>query len=168
MRREPHCKGEFLMGVDIHIKVTMFDKITEKYKEVNLYNEDNNRIDIFPYRSYVLFDILNGNDDEINLPSSEISFSTLESSLAGELKAWKNEDGCYGFSEVTLADIIIETLKHPVIKNWDNEDIESEPNKPNPLIAFVERIKYFLDFANVGYSDYLPPSKIKIIYWFDR
>ena len=55
-----------------------------------------------------------------------------------------------------------------VIKNWDNEDIESEPNKPNPLIAFVERIKYFLDFANVGYSDYIPPSKIKIIYWFDR
>ena len=81
------------MGVDIHIKVAIFDKKTEKYQDVNLYNKDNVRIDIFPYRNYTLFDILSGNDDEIKLRSSEISFSTLESSLKGEIKAYQNEVG---------------------------------------------------------------------------
>ena len=161
------------MGKDIHIRVVKRNRETNNWELINLYQKKENEIvaiNLFPFRNYDIFDILQGKENCTNLNPLPIAMAGLPSELQEEI-AKDKEELCYDFKEVTLADLKLYFEYSPKIKDWDSyyED-ENDPRGfiTNPIKYFIERIEYFLEFAidsswKWNYSN----SDIKILYWFD-
>lgn len=157
------------MGIDIHVRLIKKDRSTNTWKPIKLYYKEKKKfkvVDIFPYRSYELFDLLSNN--EHNYMAYPILMTNLPSSLFSEIKnIQKNNDG-YGFKEINLADLKIYLQENPeIISDSDFDDsTNSFKKKPNPIKFFIERIIQYINLADT--SDNYPFSDIRVIYWFDR
>ena len=140
------------MGRDIHVKILI--KNEDKWEEVLLYNKIRGKfeeIEVYPYRNYTLFDILNEKTDENYNIARPIVLEKLPKEVKKDIKIWQELYGCYGFKEVNLAD-----LKLYFKENDDNL---------NPIKYFIERIDQYIDFAIDPWN--LRDSDVKILYWFD-
>ena len=159
------------MGKDIHVRIIKRNRNKNVWEEVKLYYKENGNLkdaSIYPGRNYDLFDILGNKNNDDFLNTRPIFEPDLPEDLKEEIKIYQNSIGFYDFKEINLADLKIYLHHMPkIIKSYGYEE-EDDPNtmKDNPVKYFIERIEYYLDFADV--YDFLPPSDIKIIYWFDR
>ena len=139
------------MGRDIHVKILIKNK--DEWEEVLLYNKIRDKfeeIEVYPYRNYALFDILNEKTDENYNIARPIVLEKLPEKVKKDINIWQ-ESGGYGFKEVNLAD-----LKLYFKENNDNL---------NPIKYFIERIDQYIDFAIDPWN--LHDSDVKILYWFD-
>ena len=139
------------MGKDIHVKILIKNK--NKWEEVLLYNKIKDKfeeIEVYPYRNYTLFDILNEETDENYNIARPIVLEKLPEKVKKDIKRQESYGG-YGFKEVNLAD-----LKLYFKENNDNL---------NPIKYFIERIDQYIDFAVDSWN--LCDSDVKILYWFD-
>lgn len=156
------------MGADIHVKILERDNNT--WKQVILYHKEKEKfkvIDVYPFRNYELFDILNGKEDD-NYIAYPIKEDSLPIALKKEIEGYKNIIGYYGFKEINFADLKLYLYRFPKVRDYDYE--ENSPNawKDNPVKYFIEKIEQYINFAS-PYGDFVsPPSDIRIIYWFDR
>lgn len=154
------------MGADIHVYILKRNRETNAWKHIKLYTKEKGKfklVDVYPYRNYELFDILNGKEDE-KYSAQPISKVGLPPHLKKEIEEF--EYG-YGFKEINLADLKLYLRQVPKIRDWDYEDTDPNAWKDNPVKFFIERIEQYIDFADY-YWDIIPASDIKIIYWFDN
>lgn len=154
------------MAIDIHVRILKKDRDDGTWKQVKLYKKEKGKfklVDVYPFRHYELFDILNENEDD-NYSAMPILKEEIPFALKKEIE---NFEYGYGFREINLADLKLYLQKTPLVRNWDYEDDDSRAWKDNPVKYFIERIEQYLDFAS-DYWDFSPSSDIKIIYWFDH
>lgn len=155
------------MGADIHVKILKRDN--NAWKQVTLYRKEKEEfklVDVYPFRNYELFDILNGEEDN-NYIAYPIREDSLPVAFKKEIEGYKNTVGYYGFKEINLADLKLYLYKIPKVRDYDYE--ENSPNawKDNPVKYFIEKIEQYINFAS-QYGEFIsPPSDIRIIYWFD-
>ena len=152
------------MGVDIHVRVATTDD-DGRYESVDLFRKltdgSYERVSIFDGRDYELFDMLQ--DD---VPSMAVMEATLPSSIANEVRRWREEFGCYGFREVTLADLMLYCERNPKVPDYESE--VEDATKVNPVCGFVDDVVSYINFA-------LPfglcgecYGTVRIVYWFDH
>lgn len=155
------------MGADIHVKI--LERNNNTWKQVTLYHKEKEEfkiVNVYPFRNYELFDILNGKEDD-NYIAYPIREDSLPVTLKKEIEGYKNTVGYYGFKEINLADLKLYLYRSPKIRDYDYE--ENSPNawKTNPVKYFIEKIEQYINFAS-QYGEFVsPPSDIRIIYWFD-
>lgn len=157
------------MGRDIHVRIIKRDPITDKWKQIKIYKKEKRKfkvIDVYPFRSYELFDIINEKEDE-KYNAYPITLTNLPDNLKKEITEYKNTCGYYGFREITLADLKLYLYRVPKVRNWDYE--ENDPNawKDNPVKFFIEAIEQYIEFFDPWLDMDTSPSNIKILYWFD-
>lgn len=155
------------MGKDIHVRIIKKDRETGKWNQIKLYHKENKKfkmVDIYPFRNYELFDILNETEDE-KYYANNICTSDLPIALKQEIEKLKKTVGYYGFKEVNLADLKLYLYHNPKVKDYDTEDPKSF--KDNPVKNFIERIEQYLDFSDPYWDIDNSFSDIRIIYWFD-
>lgn len=156
------------MSKDIHVRIIKRNRQDGAWKQIKLFYKDKDNIkpvDIYPYRNYELFDILSGNEDD-SFPYSTIVKNDLPYTLIKEIDKYRSALGYYNFSEINLADLKLYLQNSPKIRDYDYEDTDPKAWKNNPIKNFIERIEYYLDFAD-PYWSLDPYSDIKIIYWFN-
>ena len=154
------------MGIDIHVYILKRNRETNTWEHIKLYHKEKNKfklIDVYPFRNYELFSILNKKGEDNIYHAQPIEINTLPPHLKKEIKDF--ECG-YGFREINLADLKLYLRKVLKIRDWDYEDTDPNAWKDNPVKSFIERIEQYIDFADY-YWDIIPDSDIKIIYWFD-
>lgn len=153
------------MGTDIHVYIFKKNRETNAWKWVKLYRKEKghfNYINPYPFRSNEIFDMLK---NEVN--SFPVILKGLPGDFQKEIKEYQNQIGCYGFSEINLADLKIYLNKHPKVRDWDYEENDTKAMKTNPIKFFIKRIEQYIDFYD-DFWDYTSPySDVKIIYWFD-
>ena len=153
------------MGKDIHVRIIKKDRNTNTWKQIKLYHKEKGKfklVNVYPFRSYELFDILSGNDEKYNAYS--ICLNDLPNNLKQEVERCKNTIGYYNFFEINLADLKLYLQRVPKVKDYDSEKENAWKN--NPVKYFVERIEQYIDFVDSSWDLY-PYSDVKILYWFD-
>lgn len=157
------------MARDIHVKIVKKDRETNTWKHIKLYYKEKRKfriINVYPFRNYELFDILNEKEDDGYFASS-IIMDDLPIALKNEIKTTKEKFGFYGFREINLADLKLYLHKVPKIRDYDYEEDNPKAWKDNPVKYFIERIEQYIDFADPFWDFYRIDSDIRIIYWFD-
>ena len=158
------------MGRDIHVRIVKKDRETGKWHQIKIYRKEKKRkfnvIDVYPFRNYELFEILNEKEDE-KYHADVICTSDLPIALKQEIEKFKNIEGYYDFKEINLADLKLYLHHSPKVRNYDYEAEDPNAFKDNPVKYFVERIEQYLDFADPYWDVCRPASDIRIIYWFD-
>ena len=159
------------MGRDIHVKIVKKDRETNTWKRIKLYYKEKRKfkvIDIYPFRNYELFDILNEKDEsDEHIFASSIVTDDLPIALKNEIETAKKSFGFYGFREINLADLKLYLHKVPKIRDYDYEENDPKAWKDNPVKYFIEKIEQYIDFADPYWDFYCIDSDIRIIYWFD-
>lgn len=158
------------MGRDIHVRIVKKDRETGKWNQIKIYRKEKKRkfkiVDVYPFRNYELFEILNEKEDE-NYHADVICMSDLPIALKQEIEKFKNIDGYYDFKEINLADLKLYLHHNPKVRDYDYEAEDPKAFKDNPVKYFIERIEQYLDFADPYWDVCRPPSDVRIIYWFD-
>lgn len=157
------------MGKDIHIRVIKRNRDTNNWEQIKLYRKEKRKfklVDIYPFRNYELFSIINESEDE-KYNAYPISLTGLSDSLRQEIEKYQNTLGYYGFKEISLADLKLYLYRSPKVRDWDYEDNDTKAWKDNPVKYFVEKIEQYIDFADPYWDFDTSPSDIKILYWFD-
>ena len=156
---------------DIHVKIVKKDRETNTWKRIKLYYKEKRKfkvIDIYPFRNYELFDILNEKDEsDEHFFASSIVTDDLPIALKNEIETAKKSFGFYGFREINLADLKLYLHKVPKIRDYDYEENDPKAWKDNPVKYFIEKIEQYIDFADPYWDFYCIDSDIRIIYWFD-
>lgn len=147
------------MGVDIHIKMIVFNRHDGEWEDVTLFQKKGKQFKIVPlysFRDYELFDILT-NKENNNFPKAPLNEKFLPEKLQEEIKEAKK--WCYGFSETTFADIKLYLHQYPFVP---------DKMKENPVKSFYNRLNNYLSFylEDEPWDNLL--SDIKILYWFDH
>ena len=155
------------MGIDIHTYIFKRNRKENKWEQEKLFTKKENEykeVDVYPYRSYELFDILSEKEDD-----KYVAFPIDEKALPEDFQEkLKNEtDFCYDFREINFADLKLYLIRQPKVRDYDYEENDVNAFKDNPVKAFAERIEWYLDLAE-PFWDFMPPSDIKIVYWFDH
>lgn len=159
------------MGRDIHVRIVKKDRETNTWKHIKLYYKEKRKfriVNMYPFRNYELFDILNEkdeNDEHFFAPS--IVTDDLPIALKNEIETAKKSFGFYGFREINLADLKLYLHKVPKIRDYDYEENDPKAWKDNPVKYFIEKIEQYIDFADPYWDLYCIDSDIRIIYWFD-
>ena len=157
------------MGRDIHVRIIKKDRETGKWNQIKLYHKEKKKfkvVDIYPFRNYELFDILNENEDE-KYHANKICTPDLPIALKQEIEKLKNIAGYYGFKEINLADLKLYLYNNPKVRDYDYDTEDPKSFKDNPVKYFIERIEQYLDFSDPYWDMDNSFSNIKIIYWFD-
>lgn len=164
------------MGVDIHTHIVKYNEDTNAYKELVLYEKENKsyeRISPYSWRNYELFEILQNKDNnKINFPSKEIRMSALDPEFKDFLN--KEKEYCYGFAEVSFADIKNYLFECPTVTDYDSDAWDNwkkgdpVPIKENPIKGFFERLCNYAEFADEWGWDISSLSDYKLIYYFDH
>lgn len=157
------------MGRDVHIRIIKRDRDTDKWKQIKLYYKEKGKIklvDVYPFRNYELFDIINGSEDK-KYNAYPISLINLPDNLQKEIERCQNIPGYYNFREISLADLKLYLYRSPKVRDWDYEDDDPKAWKDNPVKYFTERIEQYIDFADPYWDFETSLSNIKILYWFD-
>lgn len=153
------------MGRDIHVNILIKTK-NEGWKDVVLYKPDKKGsfipIDIYPYRDYELFDILNKTTD-VFFPAAPIKKDELPQQLKTQLEEEQDTYGFYGFLEANLADIKLYYIDNPIVEDYDKND---DSIKDHPIKDFIDTIYNYVNVWADGFIDFFY-SDIKIIYRFD-
>lgn len=153
------------MGRDIHVNILIKTK-NEGWKDVVLYKPDKKGsfipIEIYPYRNYELFDILNKTTD-VFFPATLIKRDELPQQLKTQLEEEQNDYGFYGFFEANLADIKLYYIDNPIVEDYDKNDGSI---KDHPIKDFIDTIYNYVNIWADGFMDFFY-SDIKIIYRFD-
>lgn len=150
------------MGKDIHVIIAIRNTEKGYYDKVEIFNKKGDKyVFIKPYdtRNRELFKLL-----EEDVPWKGLHTTFLEPSFAKEIEKEK-DTGCFGFSEINLADLKNYLMLNPTVPDYDNDETEELTYKTNPIKFFIEQIEYYIEFA--GYEFY-SPSDIYILYWFDN
>ena len=152
------------MGVDIHVRIAMADN-DGRYESVDLFRKltdgSYERVSVFDGRNYELFELL-----QEAVPSMAVMDATLPSSIANEIRRWREEFGCYGFREVTLADLMLYCEHNPKVPDYDSE--VEDATKDNPVCGFVHDILSYIDFSNPFCLCGGCYGAVRIISWFDH
>lgn len=158
------------MGRDIHVRLIKKDRETGKWNQIKIYRKEKKRkfsvVDIYPFRNYELFGILDEKEDEKYYVDT-ICVPDLPIALKQEIEKFKNIGDCFDFREINLADLKLYLYRSPKIRDWDYEDTDPKAWKDNPVKYFIERIEQYLAFADPYWDVCTPASDIRIIYWFD-
>ena len=157
------------MGRNIHVRIVKRDRDTDKWKQIKLYYKEKRKIklvNVYPFRSDELFDIIDGSEDE-KYNAYPISLINLPDNLQKEIERCQNTLGYYKFKEISLADLKLYLYKSPKVRDWDYEDDDPKAWKDNPVKYFIERIEQYIDFADPYWDLETSLSDIKILYWFD-
>ena len=157
------------MARDIHVRIVKKDRKTNTWKHIKLYYKEKQKfklVNVYPFRSDELFDILNENEDDGYFASS-IIIDDLPIALKKEIETTKGKIGFYGFREVNLADLKLYLHKVPKVRDYDYEEDDPRAWKDNPVKYFIERIEQYIDFADPFWNFCSVDSDIRIIYWFD-
>lgn len=153
------------MGADIHINVLI--KTKNGWEDAVLYKKNKHNVflpvDVYSYRNYKLFDILNKNTD-INFPATYINSQELPEDLRKEIEKERKEF-YYGFYETNLADLKLYYLDNPFVEDYDNSKDETVL-KDNPIKDFIDIIYNYAEAWLEGFD--VLYSNIKIVYRFDR
>ena len=159
------------MGRDIHVRIVKKDRETNTWKHIKLYYKENRKfrvIDVYPFRNYELFDILNEKEENDELFfAPPIITDDLPIALKNEIKAAKEDLGSYGFREINLADLKLYLHKVPKIRDYDYKDDDPKAWKDNPVKYFIEKIEQYIEFAVPYWDSCCVDSDVRIIYWFD-
>ena len=159
------------MGRDIHVRIVKKDRETNTWKHVKLYHKEKRKfkvIDVYPFRNYELFDILDEKDEnDEHFFAPPIVTDNLPIALKNEIETAKQSFGFYGFREINLADLKLYLNKVPKIRDYDYEDDDPKAWKDNPVKYFIEKIEQYIEFAVPYWDFYSIDSDIHIIYWFD-
>lgn len=159
------------MGRDIHVRIVKKDRETNTWKHVKLYHKEKRKfkvIDVYPFRNYELFDILDEKDEnDEHFFAPPIVTDNLPIALKNEIETAKQSFGFYGFREINLADLKLYLNKVPKIRDYDYEDDDPKAWKDNPVKYFIEKIEQYIEFAVPYWDFYSIDSDIRIIYWFD-
>lgn len=154
------------MGKDIHVNILIKTK-NEGWKDVVLYKPDITGsftpIDIYPYRNYELFDILNKTTD-VFFPAGPVKRDELPQQLKTQLEEEQDKYGFYGYFEANLADIKLYYIDNPIVEDYDNKNDGSI--KDHPIKDFIDTICNYADIWADGFMNFFY-SDIKIIYRFD-
>lgn len=169
------------MGVDIHFYITKYNKEKNVFEEIALYTAEAGKykkVPVFFGRNYDMFDILKNRTiiDNVEFPCVYIACNSLEEKLKNIIKKYIGEEGeeftgCYGFSEINLADLknYVNTCPTMVNLDYDSEEEETENNKKyktNPVKFLYDTIINYIIFADFSF-DFTPCSYYKILYFFD-
>jgi hypothetical protein len=157
------------MGIDIHVRIIKKNRDTNTWEHVKLYRKESEKfevVNVYPYRNYDLFDILNENAED-GYKSQSIITIDLPPHLKQEIEKNRQEYGYYSFKEVNLADLKLYLNRVPKVRNYDYDEDNPKAMQTNPVEYFIDRIEHYLDFAD-PYWDLYPASDIRILYWFDR
>ena len=157
------------MGCDIHVRIVKKDRETNTWKYIKLYYKEKRKfkvVNIYPFRHYELFDILDEKEDDKYFASSIIT-DDLPIALKNEIKTAKESFGSYGFREINLADLKLYLHKVPKVRDYDYEEDDPKAWKDNPVKYFIEKIEQYIDFAATYLDFYYIDSDIRIIYRFD-
>lgn len=158
------------MSKDIHVRIIKKDREKGIWEQVKLYRKCHNEfkvVDIYPYRNYILFDILSENEDDgyIAYPIAE---ADLPIDLKNEINSYKEKmTGFYNFKENTLADLKLYLKNVPKIRDYDYEDDDPKAWRDNPVKYFIEIIEQYIDFVDPNWEFTTSNSDIRILYWFD-
>lgn len=160
------------MGKDIHVQVFKKNRSSNTWEQIILYQKEKekyNKINIYPYRNYELFGILNEEGEDDDFPCYSICTADLPEYFQNEINKFFKIPGCYGFHEINLADVKLYLLQHPKVRDYDyeGEDFEKNGWKDNPVSSFLKRIYSILDLYDPFWNFSAPLSDIRIIYWFD-
>lgn len=152
------------MGVDIHVRIAMADD-DGRYESVDLFRKltdgSYERVSVYDGRNYELFELL-----QEDVPSMAVMDATLPSSIAKEVRQWREEFGCYGLREVTLADLMLYCERNPKVPDYDSE--VDDATKDNPVCGFMRDIISYIDFANPFCFWSGCYGTVRIVYWFDH
>lgn len=171
------------MGIDIHVRVTKYNKDTNLYEEVALFRKpskyENHEKDdpsyvkasVYDGRDYEMFDGMKDGDDSDGygyFPISSIALNSYEEKFANEIKEKMSIDGYFDFYEISLSDMKLYTIEHPTVFDFDVEVGDNEPyaRKKNPIVGLYENIINYISFADWGF-EILPLSYYKIVFYFD-
>lgn len=164
------------MGVDIHLILCKYDETDNLYHELALYTkgmENYHKVRIFEGRNSEMFGIMQNEEEDMagHFPSTSIALPSLEESVKKEIK---EQEYCYGFQEVTLADIQYYLKDHPTIVDYeadwgdDWKPGDPKPMKKNPIQYLFDNCLYYAEFVE-GWSFGIDPySRYKLLYWFDH
>lgn len=158
------------MGRDIHVRIIKKDRKTNTWKHIKLYYKEDHKfkiVDVYPFRSYELFDILSGAEDDEYFAASPIIIDDIPIILKNEIETTKKSIGFYGFKEINLADLKLYLYKVPKVRDYEYEEDDPKTWKDNPVKYFIERIEQYIGFADPDWDFYCIDSDIRIIYWFD-
>lgn len=139
------------MGVDIHMymgykgkEVILFKKKEGRFGEIPIY--DGRNYDLFEYIQEHCFSL----DENLPIPDPIKKTYIVE-------KEW-----CYGFREITLADMALHIILHEEDERTDDEREGFEAFK-----NLFEQAKTYFNLWNDG--DYEPSfSNVKLYMWFDN
>lgn len=155
------------MGRDIHVRVAILNKETNIYEEIKLYRKEKDQfrpVAVYDGRSYELFGILDGEDDDF--PYGYIRTNYLSEELKEEIEKYKNTEGYYDFFEVNLADAKIYLKENPKVRDYEH-DGEWEAWKDNPVKHFIEAVCHYINIHDGELTWWCKDSDVKILYWFD-
>ena len=163
------------MGVDIHVVITKYNRETNFYEKLSLYQKDSQgsykEVKIWFGRDGEMFDaISNQSNDETYgvFPSRIIAFNSLEPELREYMRKERETFGCYDFSETTLEELKTYCETHKKVKDYDSEWEENNPIlKKNPIREFYKKIRNYISVADEdwGWTDFV---LYKILIYFDH
>ena len=166
------------MGKDIHVRILKYNKEENLYYEQKLFIYNKNKKDyeyISPYwnRNYEMFNGMK-DGDEIDgygeFPWSSLALNSYESEFKEEMMKKMKEIGYFDFFEISLAELKLYTLEHPVVTDYDtvnSEDFNTNKlTKTNPIIYLFETICNYLNFADWTF-DFSSLSEYKVVFYFD-
>lgn len=158
------------MSVDIHVRLVTYNTKTKEWISPILYKKNKvGEIEpVYPWgdsgKNYQMFDIMSGGD--CYFPFTAINEDCLPIDLKKEIS---DNEGCYGFAEVNLADMKNYAALHSKVENdYYGEDTNEKRYIRNPIFSLIEEIEQYLTFAWPLWDFNGVYSKIRVIYWFDR
>lgn len=165
------------MGVDIHLALCKYDETDNLYHELSLYTkgkEKYHKTPVWTGRNSEMFGIMSNEEEDMAglFPSTSIALASLDEELRDKIK--KEGEYCYGFSEVTLADIQYYLKDHPTVVDYDADwgdnwkPGDPRPMKENPVKFIYDNCLYYAEFAEGWLFGFTPFSRYKLLYWFDR
>lgn len=151
------------MGTDIHTYI--IKKVANGWKDICLYRKTKTEEEfevISPYdqRNYQLFSILKESNSTSALDIGDMN--DYPNRIIDDIKY--AVDWGFSFSEINLADLKYEYIKHPPT----DDETEDEDTAPAEVLKnFIDCIEQYIYLAEDFPECKTHPSFYKIIYWFD-
>lgn len=174
-----------VMGQDIHIEVTKYNKKTNLYEPIKLYRKikpnetpyetDENgfrEVYIDVGRDYETWNEMKdgGENDGYGIfPWESISYLSLDPVLAEDLSKLEATQGYFDFYEINFSDFKLYLNEHPSVVDYDYDNLDyngPKPQKENPIKYIFEAIRSYISVADGEYK-WTPDSHYKIIFYFD-
>ena len=174
------------MGIDIHVRVTKYNKEKNIYEEIALFRKVNRpersfdknypfeTVSIYDGRDYEMFDGMKDGDDIDGygyFPWTDIKLNSYEENFRNEIKEkMENKDkyGYFDFYEISLPLMKLYTNEHPKVVdyNYEYDDEKDKVMKVNPIVNLYDKILSYIDFADEDFflatlDDY------KVVFYFD-